>query len=71
MIELEDYIDDMEGSTYKIIKNKKKINIRCSVFEGNKKKYGLISVAEVTKMQKFEKERMVHIFKTMYLHSIA
>jgi len=34
-------------------------------------KYGLISIGNVTKVQKFEKQRVADKFKTMYLQSIA
>ncbi len=61
----------MQDSTFKIISNKNIINIQCSVFESNNIKYGLISVADVTNVQKFEKQRVTGKFKTMYLQSIA
>ena len=61
----------MQDSTFKIISNNKNINIQCSVFESNNIKYALISVADVTNVQKFEKQRVTGKFKTMYLQSIA
>ena len=63
--------NEMQDSTFKMISNKKIISIQCSVFESNGIKYGLISVADVTNVQKFEKLRVTGKFKTMYLQSIA
>jgi hypothetical protein len=40
----------MEGTTYRIVNSSKKINIQCSVYESKKNKYGIISVADVTKV---------------------
>jgi hypothetical protein len=48
----------MEGSTYKMLDNGKKLNIQCSVFSGKNAKYGLISMADVTNVQKFEMQRV-------------
>lgn len=48
----------MEGSTFKIESNGKKLNIQCSVFDGKNAKYGLISMSDVTNVQKFEKQRV-------------
>jgi hypothetical protein len=48
----------MQDSTFKIISNNKNINIQISVFESNSTKYGLISVVDVTNVQKFEKLRL-------------
>jgi hypothetical protein len=45
----------MEGSTYIMESNGKKLNIQCSVFEGKNAKYGLISMADVSNVQMFEK----------------
>jgi|APCry1669190288_1035285.scaffolds.fasta_scaffold81367_1 signal transduction histidine kinase len=61
----------MQSSTYKILNSNKMINIQCSVFEGSHKIYGLISVSDVTNLQKFEKQRVAVKFKTMYLSTIA
>ena len=52
---LEDFKKEMEGSTYKIMSNNKKINIQCSVFEGKNEKYGLVSMADVTNVQNYER----------------
>ena len=48
--ELDDLSKEMQGATFKIIKNQKKINIQCSVFEGKNEEYGLISMTDVTKV---------------------
>ena len=53
------------------MKNKKKINIQSQGFEGNYKSYALISVSDITDLQKFEKTKLVEKFKTMYLQSLA
>jgi hypothetical protein len=34
MTDLAGFNKEMQGSTYKILRNKKKINIQCSIFEG-------------------------------------
>lgn len=61
----------MQGSSYKIMSNKKKINLQCSVFQGNNETYGVISIVDVTNVQIFEKQRVADKFKSMYLKSIA
>ncbi len=55
MKDLEDFQKEMEGSTYKMVDNERKLNIQCSVFSGKKAKYGLISISDITNVQKFEK----------------
>ena len=55
MKHLEDFKKEMEGSTYKIMSTNKKINIQCSVFEGKNEKYGLVSMADVTNVQNYER----------------
>jgi K+-sensing histidine kinase KdpD len=61
----------MGGCTYKIQKNDKKINIQCTVFKTKNAKYGLISISDVSKLKKYEQQRVADIFKTIYLQSIA
>ena len=41
----------MGGSTYKLQKNDKKINIQCTVFKTKNVKYGLISISDVSKLK--------------------
>ena len=71
MKNLDDYKKEMEGLTYKIQNSDKKLNIQCTVYEGKNGEYGLITISDVTNVQKYEKQRVAGIFKIMFLQSIS
>ena len=52
MKDLEDLLKEMEGLTYKMQNNGKKLSIQCSVFLGKKAKFGLVSMSDVTNVLK-------------------
>ena len=57
----------MQGNTYKIIRNKLKVNIQTQVNKGNEQIYGIISISDVSKVYKFEKEKVAGQIKNIYL----
>ena len=65
----ENEIDNL--SSFKILDNKKKINIESTVFSGITKSFALITVSDITKVKLFEKAKQGDRFKNMYFQSMA
>ena len=61
----ENEIDNL-SSSFKILDNKKKINIESTVFSGINKSFALITVSDITKVKLFEKAKQGDRFKNMY-----
>jgi signal transduction histidine kinase len=61
----------LEGLSYKIIDNKKKINIQSTIFSGIQSNFALITVSDITKVKLFEKSKQSDRYKNMYFQSMA
>lgn len=57
-------------SIYKILHNKRKIDISCSTF-GSANEFAIVTVSDITEIKKIEKEKQSLRFQNIYFHSMA
>jgi K+-sensing histidine kinase KdpD len=64
-------VDKDDSLSFKIMDNKKKINIQSTIFKGISSSFALITVSDITKVKLFEKAKQGDRYKNMYFQSMA
>jgi signal transduction histidine kinase len=64
-------LDQDDSLSFKIMDNKKKVNIQSTIFKGLGSSFALVTVSDVTNVKLFEKSKQGDRYKNMYFQSMA
>ena len=59
-------LDQDDSLSFKIIDNKKKVNVQSTIFKGLGSSFALVTVSDVTNVKLFEKSKQGDRYKNMY-----